>query len=78
MPISTGISIIVQGEIVSSWAEIYSGVPQGSVIGPFLFVIYINNLTGLFKNISKLYADDTKIISKNTTDICGMSLFLII
>jgi hypothetical protein len=55
---------VVQGEIVSSWAEIFSGVPQGSVIGPLLFVIFINDLPSELMNVSKLYADDTKIISK--------------
>ena len=45
-------------------------VPQGSVIGPFLFVIYINDLPETIQNISKLYSDDTKILSKVNTDCC--------
>ena len=53
---------IVKGEIVSDWVEIFSGVPQGSVIGPFLFFIFINDLPKIMKNITKLYADDTKIL----------------
>jgi hypothetical protein len=54
---------VVQGEIVSDWVEIFRGVPQGSVVGPLLFVLFINDLPREILNVSKLYADDTKMLS---------------
>ena len=43
-----------------SWTEVFSGIPQESVLGRLYFVVYINNLPESEDGISKLFADDSK------------------
>ena len=47
----------------SSYSTIESGVPQGSVLGPMLFLIYINDLEKNIKSNIKFFADDTMLFS---------------
>ena len=48
--------------ITSSWIDVNSGIPQGSVLGPLLFFIFINDMPEKVKfNICKLFADDCKL-----------------
>ena len=52
--------VVLNGQL-SSWPNIETGVPQGSILGPLLFSIYINDLSdGLTTNV-RLFADDVSL-----------------
>nr|XP_012563445.1 unnamed protein product [Hydra vulgaris] len=63
---------VILGNTSSTWVKVTSGVPQGSVLGPMLFIIFINDLPEHInsENLCKMYADNTKILSvvKTTED----------
>ncbi len=57
---------VLLGDESSSWSDVLSGVPQGSVLGPILFIIFKNDLLETLTNPGKLYADDSKLMSEIT------------
>ena len=52
--------VTVDGKL-SDWVNVISGIPQGSVLGHTLFVIFINDMPDVARNCLKLFADDAKL-----------------
>ena len=59
--------VVVNGAY-SQWNYVTSGIPQGSVLGPTLFIIFINNLPETVESMVHIFADDTKICRKIATE----------
>ena len=51
----------------SNWGEVTHGVPQGSILGPLLFLLYIDDVPQITNDNSKLvlFVDDTSVITAN-------------
>ena len=54
---------VVRGE-KSSWRDVASGVLQGSVLAPIMFIVYINDLSEGVTSYMNMFADDAKILRK--------------
>ena len=61
--LSCGEQRIVLNGKHSSWTYVKAGVPQGSIRGPLIFLIYINDLPNGLNSNAKLFADDTALCS---------------
>jgi len=52
---------------MSNWIKVTSGVPQGSVPGPILFIIFMNDLDTVVENKIKRFADDCQLVGKSSS-----------
>ena len=55
--------VVINGS-ESEWSGVTSGIPQGSVLGPSLFLVYINNMPDVINALIKLFADDAKVYNR--------------
>ena len=59
---------------MSSFKSTIAGVPQGSVLGPMLFLVYVNDISESLLSLTRLFADDSSLFysASNIQDIEGI------
>ena len=69
--------VVLNGKC-STWREVLAGVPQGSILGPLFFIIFINDLPiGLQSNV-KIFADDTALFSAMSDNLISSNILNIL
>ena len=66
--LQSGSQVIYFDGIISSRCDVLSGVPQGSVLGPLLFLVYINDLPQNIFSDCRLLADDVLLYDNNVRE----------
>ena len=73
---------VVLNRQTSSGRPVLADVPQGSILGPLFFLVYINDLPNKLKSNAKLFADDTSLLTivkdkQESADVLNNDLSLI-
>ena len=65
---------VVIRSCVSNLKPVYAGVPQGSVLGPLLFLIYVNDIADSLLSLTRLFEDDSSLFysASSLTDLLGI------
>ena len=59
---------VLANGVESSWSRVISGIPQGSIMGPVLFTLFVNDLPEKISSLISMFADDTKLYLPLTSD----------
>lgn len=65
--------VVLNGEC-STWKEVLAGVPQGSILGPLFFLVFINDLPDHLRSNVKIFADDTSLFSVMKDNLRGSNI----
>ena len=57
----------VRRKYLPNWEDVLSNIPQGSVFGPTLCVVFISDMPDVMTSISKMFADDAKVLRQIET-----------